>query len=186
MGIPANLLKKINAAYEVLKSHQVSCSANTKSSTANAKSDRTSSPNTQPPISEEAKAYYEKGMDKAKRGRYTEAIDDFSYALFIYSRYAEAYKYRGISYSKLGDNQKAIKDFKKAADLYLKQGNTNDYQDVLERIKKLQPPEPIPRKENQTEYDKIYRLFPDFRSYFCYQESETPYLVTRLRLVTKI
>ncbi|HCF27692.1 MAG TPA: hypothetical protein DEV81_10960 [Cyanobacteria bacterium UBA11049] len=131
-------------------------------SSADAKSHRTSPQNPYPPSSEDAKVYYEKGMEKAKRGRYTEAIDDFSHALFIYSSYTEAYKYRGIAYSKLGDNQKAIKDFKKAADLYLKQGNTNDYQDVLERIKKLQPPEPIPRKENQSGYDKISRLFPDF------------------------
>lgn len=160
-------LKKINAAYEVLKPHLVSSSANTKSSgSTDAKTSRTSPQNPHPPSSEDAKAYYEKGMDKAKRGRYTEAIDDFSYALFIYSSYAEAYKYRGIAYSKLGDNQKAIKDFKKAADLYLKQGDTNDYQDVLERIQKLQPPEPVPRKEKQQEYDKISRLFPDFRSYF--------------------
>ena len=156
-------LKRINTAYEVLKSQLVSASANTKPpSSDGAKRDRTSSPNTQPPISEEAKAYYEQGMEKAKRGRYNEALNDFSYALFIYSSYAEAYKYRGIAYSKLGDNQKAIKDFKKAADLYLKQSNTNDYQDVLERIKKLQPPEPVPSKENQSEYDKISRLFPDF------------------------
>lgn len=140
-------LKKINAAYEVLKSHLISSSANTKSSgSGDAKSERTSSPNPHPPRSEEAKAYYEQGMEKAKRGRYKEAIEDFSYAVRMNYDYADAYKYRAIAHSKLADNQRAIEDFGKAAYLYSKRGNTNERQDVLEWIEKLRSPEPVPRK----------------------------------------
>ncbi len=147
----------------MLKSHQVSCSANTKSpSSADAKSDLTSSPNSQPPISEEAKAYYKQGMEKAKRGRYKESIEDFSYAVRMNYDYADAYKYRAIAHSKLADNQRAIEDFGKAAYLYSKRGNMNERQDVLEWIEKLLSPEPLPSKENQSESDKIFCLYPDF------------------------
>ncbi len=135
-------LKRIIAAYEVTKSHQFSYSANTKSSSsADAKTHQASRPDHKPPSYTDAKTYYEQGMEKAKRGKYKEAIADFLRAILSNSNYAEAYKYRGIAHSKLGDNQKAISDLKQAADLYLKQGSTNDYQDVLEWLKKLQPPE---------------------------------------------
>jgi len=50
-----------------------------------------------------------------------------------------AYSNRGSAYSDLGDKQKAIRDFQKAAELYKQQGKTSDYQDALNRIKKLQP-----------------------------------------------
>lgn len=140
-------LKKINAAYEVLKSHCVSCSANTKSSgSADAKSDRTSSPNTHPPRLKDAKAYYKQGMEMAKRGSYQEAIEYFSYAIRMNCDYADAYKYRGIAHSKLPDNQRAREDLSKAAYLYSIRGNTNDLHDVLQRFEKLRSPEPVPRK----------------------------------------
>lgn len=154
-------LKRIIQAYEVVKSHQFSYSTNTNSPTADAKNDRASATNSKPPNSTDAKTYYEQGMEQAKRGRYQEAIEDFSYAIRINYDYAEAYKYRGIAHSKLGDNQKAISDLEQAAILYLKQGSINDYLDVVERLKKLQPPEPITKKQKQSEYDKISRLFPD-------------------------
>lgn len=82
--------------------------------------------------------YYKQGMEKAKRGKYKEAIEDFSQAICLNHNYAVAYKYRGLAHYRLGENQAAIADFKKAADLYLKLGNTEDYQDVLDRILKLQ------------------------------------------------
>ena len=87
-------LKRINAAYEVLKSHQFSYSANTNNSpTADAKNDRASATNPKPPNSTDAKTYYEQGIEKAKRGRYQEAIADFLRAILINPNYAEAYKY---------------------------------------------------------------------------------------------
>lgn len=52
-------LKRINAAYEVIKSHQFSYSANTKPPTADTKNDRASATNPKPPNSTDAKTYYE-------------------------------------------------------------------------------------------------------------------------------
>lgn len=132
-------LKKINAAYEVLKSHQVSCSANTK-----------------PPRAVDTKTHYEQGVEKAKRGIYKEAIEDFSYEIRLNPYYAAAYKYRGIAYSKIGDKQKAFYDFKQAIDLYLKQGKIDEYQDLLEQIRRLQIPEPDIKVE--TNYRKLHEL----------------------------
>ena len=131
-------LKKINAAYEVLKSHQVSCSANTNSSTADTKTSQASPSNPQPPSAADAKSYYVQGMEKAQRGKYKEAIEDFNYAIRIIPYYIAAYKYRGIAYSKLGDKQRAFYDFKQTAYLHLRSNNVNDYYDVIELIKKLQ------------------------------------------------
>ena len=87
-------LKRINAAYEVLKSHQFSYSANTNNSpTADAKNDRAYATNPKPPNSTDANSYYEQGMEQAKRGKYQEAIADFLRAILINHNCAEAYKY---------------------------------------------------------------------------------------------
>jgi tetratricopeptide (TPR) repeat protein len=72
-------------------------------------------------------------MEKAKRGKYKEAIEDFTQAVCINPNYATAYKYRGLAYSRLGDAPAASADFQNAADLYLKHGHTRDYQDVSDR-----------------------------------------------------
>lgn len=149
-------LKRINAAYEVLKSHQFSYSANTKSPTPDAKNDRASPPNSKPPSSADAKSYYERGMEKAQRGKYKEAIEDFNYEIRMNPYYAQAYKYRGIAYSKLGDKQRAFYDFKQATDLYLRKGNINDYYDVIELIKKIQTYKSFNRVE--TNYCRLQEL----------------------------
>ena len=119
-------MKKINEAYEVLKSSTFSSST------------QTSISNPQQPTPKDAKAYYNQGMEKAKRGRYKEVIEDFSYALHINPIYTEARRYRGLAYSKTGDTQKAIDDFRRVANLYLEQQNLNSYQDIVQLIKKLQ------------------------------------------------
>ncbi len=91
--------------------------------------------------------YHQQGMEKAKRGKYKEAIEDFTQALCINPNYATTYKYRGLAYSRLGENPAAIKDFQKAADLFLMLGNTQDYQDVLDRVFKLQTPASQPQAQ---------------------------------------
>jgi tetratricopeptide (TPR) repeat protein len=94
-----------------------------------------------------AEDYLQHGLEKGKRGKYKEAIEDFTQALYINSNYAAAYKYRGLAYSRLGENLAASADFHKAADLYLKQGHTKDYQDALDRALKLQAPTSKPHEQ---------------------------------------
>lgn len=146
-------LKRINAAYEMLKSCNFSSST------------QTSSSKNEKPGSVDANFYYEQGMEKAKGGRYQEAIEDFSYAICISPDCAEAYKYRSIAHLKIGENQKAINDLQLAVDLYLKQKNLANYQDALERLTKLRSSEPPVRKNTQPKNIDpkdvdISRLFP--------------------------
>ncbi len=103
----------------------------------------------------DAEDYLQHGLEKAKRGKYKEAIEDFTQAVCINPNYATAYKYRGLAYSRLGDAPAASADFHKAADLYLKQGHPEDYQDVLDRALKLQTPAPKPQAQTPRTEEKF-------------------------------
>jgi serine/threonine protein kinase len=89
-------------------------------------------------LNQAAAAYfYEQGRQKAERGKYREAIDDFNHAIHINPSYAEAYYLRGIAYSRLRENQKAIAYFQKAAELYHQQGKKADSQKAQDKISQL-------------------------------------------------
>lgn len=107
-----------------------------------------------------AEEYYKQGMTKAQRGNYREAINDFNLAVSIDSNFAEAYKFCGLAYSRISEKQVAIEKFQKAAELYLKQGKVSNYQDVLNRIQKLQTPSPSPQRQSNwaTKSSKIVAI----------------------------
>jgi tetratricopeptide (TPR) repeat protein len=86
--------------------------------------------------------YRNRGWAYYKQNNYEQAIADLSKAIEIDPNYAVTYYNRGIVRSHQGDRQGAIKDFQKAAELYQKQGQTNDSQDALNQIKKLQESSP--------------------------------------------
>ncbi|OCR00318.1 hypothetical protein BCD67_25295 [Oscillatoriales cyanobacterium USR001] len=85
-----------------------------------------------------ANAYSNRGFARYKLGDKQGAIADYSQALRIDTNSAVVYYYRGVARSDLGDKQGAIQDFQKAADLYQQQGKKDDYQDALNRIRKLE------------------------------------------------
>jgi tetratricopeptide (TPR) repeat protein len=66
------------------------------------------------------------------------AIADYDQAIKLNPDDADIYYNRGISQHNLGNNQTAISDYQKAADLYKQQGQTEDYEDALSQINKLQ------------------------------------------------
>ncbi|WP_410174700.1 tetratricopeptide repeat protein [Nostoc commune] len=103
-------IKEINQAYARLKSYQPS-QTNQSASTCT-KIDFTPS---------NAESFYKLGMEKAQRGKYTEAIEDFTQAIRLNPKYFEAYKYRGLACSKLGYENRAKSDLKNASELELKQ-----------------------------------------------------------------
>lgn len=105
-------IKKINEAYEQLKSYQPG-SLNQTSQTGITSTN-----------SSDAEIYYNQGMENAKRGRYQEAINKFTIAIRLNPNYVEAYKYRGLACSKLGYENRARSDLKKATELELKQRKT--------------------------------------------------------------
>ncbi|WP_392533555.1 tetratricopeptide repeat protein [Nostoc sp. C117] len=88
-------------------------------------------PNLAPPYASRAISRFELGDKKG-------AIIDFNQALRLNPNFAPAYTGRGIARYQLGDKQGAIADLQKAANLNLEQGKIDDYQQLLELIKKLQ------------------------------------------------
>ncbi|WP_193199446.1 tetratricopeptide repeat-containing serine protease family protein [Nostoc sp. MG11] len=84
-----------------------------------------------------APPYAGRGIARFDLGDKKGAITDFNQALRINPNFAPAYTGRGIARFQLGDKQGAITDLQKAANLFLEQGKTDDYQQLLELIKKL-------------------------------------------------
>ncbi|MEH2455551.1 J domain-containing protein [Nostoc sp.] len=89
-------IKEINQAYGRLKSYQ--SSETNQSASTSATIDSTTF---------NAESFYKRAMEKAQRGKYTEAIEDFSQAIRLNPNYFEAYKYRGLACSKLGYENRA-------------------------------------------------------------------------------
>ena len=82
--------------------------------------------------------YNSRGIAKKILGDYQGAIADYDQVIKLKPSAAYAYYNRGNSKRDLGDTQGAIADYQKAAELYQEQGNTDDYQDALEQLEKLQ------------------------------------------------
>jgi tetratricopeptide (TPR) repeat protein len=69
---------------------------------------------------------------------YQAAIEDYSQAIKINPNFAWPYHNRGDVYSILEDEQAALKDYHQAANLYKEQDDTSRYQEILDRISKLE------------------------------------------------
>ncbi len=81
--------------------------------------------------------YSNRGNARSDLGDKKGAIVDYNQALRINPNFAEAYYNRGNARSDLGDKQGAIQDFQKAAELFQQQGETDGYQNAVNRIKQL-------------------------------------------------
>ena len=110
-------IKKINAAYNQIKSYQPSF-ANPSFPTKPTKIYTNSS---------NAEKFYNCGVENAKLGRYEEAIASFTQAIRLNPYYMEAYKYRGLICSQLGYEYRTTSDLNKAAQLerHLRNQQTN-------------------------------------------------------------
>jgi serine/threonine protein kinase/regulator of sirC expression with transglutaminase-like and TPR domain len=65
------------------------------------------------------------------------AIDDYTQAIANKPDYADAHKNRAAVRFELGDKKGTIEDLKKASQLYEKQGNSKEYQKVMDDLKKV-------------------------------------------------
>jgi WD40 repeat protein len=98
-------IKAINEAYEYLKEHRVSGQPLGEGAAPRSK------------VEHEAEWYYIKGVEKAKQERYSEAIADFSQAIFLQPDYLAAYKYRALVYAVTGKDRRANADLRRVAQL---------------------------------------------------------------------
>ena len=65
----------------------------------------------------DAIAYFNRGYDYGKLGKYEKARSDYTKVIELNPEYATAYYYRGICYRKLGEYDRAISDYTKAIEL---------------------------------------------------------------------
>jgi tetratricopeptide (TPR) repeat protein len=85
----------------------------------------------------QAEAYYNRGIARAKIGDRQGAMADYDQSLRLNPNFAEAYAERGLLHWEWGDRQAAVTDLQKAAELFQQQGNTAAYQRILEKIHEL-------------------------------------------------
>ncbi len=85
-----------------------------------------------------ADAYYGRGISHGNLGEYEKSLSDFNKAIKLKPEYADTYFNRGISHKKQGNKKAAIEDFTQASELYKKQGNSESYQNSLDRLKELE------------------------------------------------
>jgi WD40 repeat protein len=108
-------IKEINQAYDKLKFYQA------EGINQSSQFHQTSHQTKVDAYTSNAETFYKRGMENAQRGRYTEAIEDFTQAIRLNPNYFEAYQYRGLACSKLGYENRAKSDLKNAAQLELQQ-----------------------------------------------------------------
>jgi tetratricopeptide (TPR) repeat protein len=84
--------------------------------------------------------YYNRGNLKKEELNDTQgALSDYNRAIQINPNYAFAYNRRGVlKFYLLKDRAGGINDMKQAARLFQQQGNTQDYKDAIDRLKKWQ------------------------------------------------
>ncbi len=82
-------------------------------------------------------AYYNRGYVRFKLQDYQGAITDFNQAIQIEPQNVDAYHCRCLVRYTLGDMQGVVEDLQTVEDLYLKRGKLEEYQGLLNDIKKL-------------------------------------------------
>ncbi|MDB9401354.1 tetratricopeptide repeat protein, partial [Microcystis aeruginosa CS-567/02-A1] len=87
---------------------------------------------------EYADAYYNRGLIYREQEKWELALADFTKAIQINPELAQAYANIGLVYNQMGNKPKAIENLQQAAQLFQAQGNTADYEGVLNILKDLQ------------------------------------------------
>ena len=100
--------------------------------------------------------YVARGNAYQAIGHYLGAIEDYAKALEINSRSATAFYNRGLCNIKMEELPQAITDFQQAASIYCEKEDWDNYQLVLESLKKINAPAPDIK---QNDYERLrYRL----------------------------
>jgi tetratricopeptide (TPR) repeat protein len=84
-----------------------------------------------------ATAYFYRGLAQTKLQNRLGAIQDYSQVLRLNPQDATAYFYRGLACMKMGQRLEAIRDLRQAAQMFSEQGDTQNYQQVVDTLQKL-------------------------------------------------
>ena len=82
-------------------------------------------------------AYLVRSIAYYNLGQYESAIKDCLFSLKILPDQPEAYYYAGLSFAKLNRKDDASQNLVRAADLYLRQNQSSNYRQVLEKMSEL-------------------------------------------------
>lgn len=91
---------------------------------------------------EDALIYIARANAHRAMGDYYAAIKDYTQALQIDSNNPQAYHNRGIAYTHLEEMQQAIEDYQRAASMFCEKEDWQNYQVVLNSLKKIQSSTP--------------------------------------------
>ncbi|HEY9617018.1 MAG TPA: tetratricopeptide repeat protein [Microcoleaceae cyanobacterium] len=82
-------------------------------------------------------AYFYRGLARTRMQNKLGAIQDYTQVIRLNPQDASAYFYRGLACIKIGHRLEAIKDLRQAAQLFQEQGDTANYKQTVQAIKKL-------------------------------------------------
>ncbi len=75
------------------------------------------------PVTEQARTMFQAGIDAFERGRYAQAIGQFSQVVALEPTCAEALHNGGLAYANLGNDNLAVSALVQASDYYTQQGS---------------------------------------------------------------
>lgn len=84
-----------------------------------------------------ATAYFYRGLARTRMQNKLGAIEDYTEVLRLNPQDASAYFYRGLASAKIGQRMEAVRDLRQAAQLFANQGDSVNYQQTINAIKKL-------------------------------------------------
>lgn len=87
--------------------------------------------------SDYAPAYFYRGLARTRMQNKLGAIEDYTEVIRLNPQDASAYFYRGLASAKIGQRMEAIRDLRQAAQIFANQGDSANYQQTLNAIKKL-------------------------------------------------
>lgn len=83
-------------------------------------------------------SYFYRGYIYELGSYYKKALENYSVVIQIDASNNQAYEQRGFIRIKIGDLQGGIQDLNKAANIFLRQGNVDDYQRILNSLRKFE------------------------------------------------
>ena len=122
-------IKKINQAYEILKTYCEAAIADVERFTMSE-------------VENSSDFYYQKGIKSAELGNYLEAIVEFTQAIRLAPDRLEAYRYRGFIFTKLGYEDKAAADLQTVEALSKNSPSSGDKAENTVNLDSRTEPEP--------------------------------------------